>query len=186
MEQFGFGMTGRVGEPDAAHAFLDADRDLEEPQPQGGELGPGQIADRRDGVARSRASASRRRCAGRGGPGWRRPAARGAVGGEMGLVGLDQVLGLAAGAVEGLIDDARADGSDVGDHEADVETEFVSPRCGRRPGARASSPWPCGGSRRSRGPRSALSRARRVRTASATSSTLARERAACRSGRTDR
>ena len=51
MEQFGFGMTGRVGEPDAAHAFLDTDRDFDEPQPQGRELGLGQIADRRDGVA---------------------------------------------------------------------------------------------------------------------------------------
>ena len=50
----------------------------------------------------------------------------GPVGGEMGLARLDQILGLAAGAVEGLIDDARADGSEVGDDEADVETESVA------------------------------------------------------------
>ena len=41
----------------------------------------------------------------------------------MGLGRLDQVLGLATGAVERLVDDARSDLLDVGDDKADVETE---------------------------------------------------------------
>ena len=51
------------------------------------------------------------------------PSAGGSVGGEMGLVGLDQILGLTSGTVEALVDDARGDLLDVGDDEADVEGE---------------------------------------------------------------
>ena len=51
-----------------------------------------------------------------------RRTATGAVGGELGLVQLDQVLGLAAGAVEILIQPLGGAAADVGDDIADVET----------------------------------------------------------------
>ena len=49
--------------------------------------------------------------------------AAGAVGGELGLVQLDQVLGLAAGAIEVGIKPFGRPARDVGDDVADVETE---------------------------------------------------------------
>ena len=48
-------------------------------------------------------------------------AARGAVGGELALVQLDQILGLAAFAIESVIEPLCAAGGDAGDDEADVE-----------------------------------------------------------------
>ena len=50
-----------------------------------------------------------------------RRAATGAVGGELGLVQLDQVLRLTAGAVETFIQPPRSAAADVGDHIADIE-----------------------------------------------------------------
>jgi len=50
-----------------------------------------------------------------------RRAAAGAVRGELALVQLDQVLGLAAGAVEDFVDMLRRAGFEAGDDEADVE-----------------------------------------------------------------
>ena len=68
-------------------------------------------------------------------------AAAGAVGGELALVQLDQVLGLATRAVEGVIEPFRGAGGQVGDHAAYVEPQrrgldpgrdpaFASPRLG--------------------------------------------------------
>ena len=51
-----------------------------------------------------------------------RRAATGAVGGKLGLVQLDQVLGLAARAVEALIQPPGGAAADVGDDIADIET----------------------------------------------------------------
>src|SRR6266404_5550920 len=50
-----------------------------------------------------------------------RAAAAGAVGGELSFVQFDQVLGLAAGAVEGLIDMLGRAGVEAGDDKANVE-----------------------------------------------------------------
>ena len=52
-----------------------------------------------------------------------RRAAAGAIGRELALVQLDQVLGLAAGAVEAGIEPLGRTGRDVGDDVADVETK---------------------------------------------------------------
>jgi hypothetical protein len=49
--------------------------------------------------------------------------AAGSVGRKLGLVQLDQVLGLAAGAIEIGIDPFGGAGGDAGDDVADVETE---------------------------------------------------------------
>ena len=50
-----------------------------------------------------------------------RRAAAGAIGGELALMQLDEVFGLAAGAVEDLVDVLGRAGCEVGDDEADVE-----------------------------------------------------------------
>src|SRR4029077_5823575 len=50
-----------------------------------------------------------------------RAATAGAVGGELGLVQFDQVLGLAPGAVEGLVAVLGRAGVDAGGDEADIE-----------------------------------------------------------------
>ena len=47
-------------------------------------------------------------------------AATGAVGGKLALVEFDQVLRLAAGAVNGRIEPCRRTAAQVGDHVADV------------------------------------------------------------------
>ena len=117
-------MTGRIGEPNAAHGFLDTDRNFQQPQPQGRELRLGQIADRRDGVADGEQEPVGSRVKDEPDLVGDRLSARCAVRGEMGLVRLNQVLGLAAGAVEGLVDDTRARSREVGDDEANVEPEF--------------------------------------------------------------
>src|SRR3954470_6281327 len=50
-----------------------------------------------------------------------RAAAAGAIGGKLGLVQFDQILGLASGAVERLVDMLGRPGLDAGDDEADIE-----------------------------------------------------------------
>jgi hypothetical protein len=50
-----------------------------------------------------------------------RTAAAGAIGGELSLVQLDQVLGLAAGAIDRLVDMLGRSGLETGDDEADIE-----------------------------------------------------------------
>src|SRR5215467_1920899 len=52
-----------------------------------------------------------------------RRAAAGAVGGELTLVHLDQVLGLAARTIEGVVDVLGRTGGEAGDDVADVEAE---------------------------------------------------------------
>ena len=52
-----------------------------------------------------------------------RAPARGPVGGELGFVELDPVLGLASGTVQALVDDTRAGAGQVGDDKADVEPQ---------------------------------------------------------------
>jgi hypothetical protein len=63
-----------------------------------------------------------------------RTAAAGAIGGELSLVQLDQVLGLAAGAIDRLVDMLGRSGLETGDDEADIEPL----RCGLDPGAGAT------------------------------------------------
>lgn len=88
------------GEADAAGVFLDAQRDLQEPQLDGGELGSGQIADGGNGIAQGEhqpvggSVEDETDLIGDG------PAAGGRIRGKLGLVRLDQVLGLASGTID--------------------------------------------------------------------------------------
>src|SRR5205085_11077979 len=61
-----------------------------------------------------------------------RAAAAGAIGGKLGLVQFYQILGLASGAVERLVDMLGRPGLDAGDAEADIEALCV----GLDPGTR--------------------------------------------------
>lgn len=122
-EEDGVGAGAGEGDAHPAGGLCDAGGDLEQPEPDGVELGLGEGMGLWDGVAHGEDQPV-------GGGvkdephlvGGRGPAA-GAVGGELGLVQLDQVLGLAAGAVEVGIEPFGRAGRDVGDDVADVETE---------------------------------------------------------------
>ena len=103
--------------------FLHPHGDLEQAKPQRRELRPGEIASGRDGLAHGQHQPVGGRVqhepnlVGHGAP------ARGPVGGKLRLVELDPVLRLAAGAVQALVDDARAGADQVGDDKADVEPQ---------------------------------------------------------------
>src|SRR5689334_6638355 len=63
-----------------------------------------------------------------------RAAAAGTIGGELSLVQLDEVLGLAAGAINRLVNMLGRSGLETGDDEADIEPLL----CGLDPGAGAT------------------------------------------------
>src|SRR5690242_18342390 len=63
-----------------------------------------------------------------------RAAAAGTIRGELSLVQLDQVLGLAAGAINRLVNMLGRSGLETGDDEADIEPLL----CGLDPGAGAT------------------------------------------------
>ena len=71
---------------------------------------------------------------GRGGTGWPRAGAGGAVGGELGLMRLDQVLGLAARAVDALVEPRGVPARLVTTKR--MSCPAARPRRGRRRGAR--------------------------------------------------
>ena len=90
-------------------------------------------------------------------------AARRAVGGQLRLVQLDQVLGLSARAIEAVVHPFRRAVLEIGDDEADVEPERAWLRCARRRAARGPRIWPCAASRHSRARRPCSAMARSVR-----------------------
>lgn len=114
---------GSEGEADAGSALADAGCELQEPQPDRGELGPGQAVRLRDGVPHGEHQPvgggvqNQPHLVGSGVP------AGGAVGGELALVQLDQVHGLSAGAVQLGVEPCGRAGRDVGDPVANVEAE---------------------------------------------------------------
>ena len=122
-EQVGFGTSGGEGETHPAGCLDDAGGDLDQAQTQSGELGPRQVARRGNGVADSEhqpIGASVQDEAHLIGD-WR-PARR-AMGGKLRLVQLDQVLGLTARAIKAVVKPLRRPMREIGDDEADVETE---------------------------------------------------------------
>ena len=122
-EEDGVRAGGGEGDTHPAGGFGDAGGDLQEPEPDGGELGLGEGMGLGDGVAHGEDQPigggvqDEPHLVGGGGP------AAGAVGGELGLVQLDQVLGLAAGAIKIGIEPFGRSARDVGNDVADVETE---------------------------------------------------------------
>src|SRR6476469_4683512 len=69
------------------------------------------------------ASANKRPYGARDGPGWRAPNGTGAIGGELRLMQLDQILGLAARAIQAVVDPLGRADIEAGDDETDVEAE---------------------------------------------------------------
>ena len=104
--------------------------------------------------------------------GERRPAT-GAVGGQLGLVQLDQVLGLAAGTVQGVVEPLGAATREVGDHVANVQPLRGGLDARRHASLRSARTWRRSGSRCSGARSPPRPSARRTRTSSAASSTRA-------------
>ena len=137
-EQRGFRACGGERDAHPRCGLGDAGCQLQKPQVESGELGPGQWVKPWDGGADAEHQPI---CGGvQKQPhliGQRR-AATGSIGGKLGLVQLDQVLGLAAGAVEAFIQPPRSAAPDVGDDIADIETL----PCGLDACGDAAWPWP--------------------------------------------
>ena len=122
-EEIGFGACGCEGQTDARGGLDDAGAELEESEPQGGEFGVAEVMG-----CGNRVTDVEHQPIGGGMEnqtdlvGDRRSAA-GSIGGELSLVHLDQVLGLAAGAVDHVIDPLGRSDGEVVDDKADVEAE---------------------------------------------------------------
>ena len=112
------------GEGDAhpRRGLADAGGELQKPEADGRELGLGQRVGLGDGGAYGEDQPISGGVQDEPHLIGERRAAAGAVGGELGLVQLDQVLGLAARAVETGIEPLGGAGADVGDDVADIET----------------------------------------------------------------
>ena len=122
------------GEPDPGSGFYDAAAELQEAQSQGGKLGSGENVRFGDCVADGEDQPIRGGMQDQAHLVGERTAAAGAIRGELSLVQLDQILGLAAGAINRLVNMLGRSGLDTGDDEADIEP----PRCGLDPGAGAT------------------------------------------------
>src|ERR1700735_4492388 len=120
-DQSGVGAGCGKGEADPRRPLDNPSAKFQEPQANGGELGRGERVRLWDGV-----SDGEHEPVG-GGVQYQphlvgdRAAAAGAVGGKLGLVQFDEVLGLPSGAIERLVDMIGRPSLDAGDDEADVE-----------------------------------------------------------------
>src|SRR5512134_2443764 len=110
------------GEADAGCGLDDAGAELQQPQSQGGELGDRQRVRFWDGVAQAEDQPVGSGMQEQAHLVCQRRAAAGAVRGELALVQLDQILRLAAGAVETFVDVFGRAGFAAGDDVTDVET----------------------------------------------------------------
>ncbi len=151
-EKVSFWTGGGEGKTHAGGAFDDAGGDLDQTQPQCRKLGACQIAGSWDRVADCEHQPIGARVQDE--PhligNWR--PARCAIGGKLRFVQLDQVLGLTTRAIEAVIKPFRRAMREIGDNEADVETEFASPQCGRWRAALCPRIWLYVASRRNRAP----------------------------------
>src|SRR5450432_168173 len=123
-EQIGLGTSCREGETNAAGRLGDTGGDFEKPEPDRCELGRGQITRLRDGVAHSEDEPIGGGVENEADLVGERRAAAGAVGGELGLVQFDQVLGLSAGAIETVVNPLGRADAQAGDDVTDVEPLF--------------------------------------------------------------
>ena len=113
--------TGRSEvDADAGGLLDDAGGDLEQAQPDGRELGPGEILPPGHGIAQSEHQPVGRAVQDEPELVGERALAGGAVGGELDLVQLDQIFCLSAGAVDGFVEVAGL-AAKRGDDVAGVE-----------------------------------------------------------------
>ena len=120
-ERVGLGTSCRKSETDAACGLNDAGSDFQQPQPDGGELGRCQIARLWDGVTNGEDEPIGGGVEDEANLIGERRAATGAVGGKLGLVQLDQVLGLAARTIEAVVDPLGRADAQVGDDIANIQ-----------------------------------------------------------------
>lgn len=119
-EQRGIWAVGDECQLDAAGHLVAPHGDLEQPQPDRGELASGQPVCR-EWCSAACASTNKRQWQNKPHLVGRRGTATGAVEGQLTLVPLDRVLGLATGAVEAFIEPVGTAMRDVGDDIANIE-----------------------------------------------------------------
>ena len=117
------------GEPDPGSGFDDAGAELQEAQSEGGKLGSGECVRLGDCVSDGEDQPVRGGMQDQAHLVGERAAAAGTIRGELSLVQLDQVLGLAAGAIDRLVDMLGRSSLETGDDKADIEPL----RCGLDP-----------------------------------------------------
>ena len=122
-EEVGLWAAGGESETDAARGFDDTGGDLDQPHPQGRELGVREIARFRDGVANGEHERASRRVQNKADLICDRGTAGRSIGSELRLVQLNEVLGLPARAMEGGVNPFRRAVFDVGDDETGIEPE---------------------------------------------------------------
>jgi hypothetical protein len=122
-EEFGLGTGGGEGQTDAARHFDYASGDLEQLEAQCRELGLGQVALFRNGVADGEHEPVGGGVQNEADLVGERRAARRAIGGKLSLVQLDEIFRLPARAVESFIEPFGRAAVEIGDDEADVEAE---------------------------------------------------------------
>jgi len=122
-EAVGFGTCPGEREADAARGLDDPGGDFQETKSQRRELGSGQFPGFGNGVAHGKHQPISGGMENEAELVGKRRTAAGAIGGELRLVQLDQIFGLAARAIQAVVDPLGRADIEAGDDEADVEAE---------------------------------------------------------------
>ncbi|MEY9387592.1 hypothetical protein ABIF93_005849 [Bradyrhizobium japonicum] len=122
-DQVGFGTCRGKRKANAARGLDDTGGDFQEPKTQRRELGSGQFPGFGNGVAHGQHQPISGRMEHETDLVGERRTAAGAIGGELRLMQLDQILGLAARAIQAVVDPLGRADIEAGDDEADVEAE---------------------------------------------------------------
>src|SRR5674476_307504 len=123
-EEIGFGTCRGERKANAARGLDDPGGDFQKPKTQRRELGSGQFPDFGNGVAHGQHQPISGRMEHETDLVGERRTATGAIGGELRLVQLDQILSLAACAIQAVVDPLGRADIEAGDDEADVEAEL--------------------------------------------------------------
>src|SRR6188472_370422 len=122
-DQVGFGTCRGERKANAACGLDDTGGDFQEPKTQRRELGSGQFPDFGNGVAYGQHQPISGGVENEANLIGERRTAAGAIGGELRLMQLDQIFGLAARAIQAVVDPLGRADIEAGDDEADVEAE---------------------------------------------------------------
>jgi len=122
-DQVGFGTSRGERKANTARGLDDPGGDFQEAKTQRCELGSGQFLGFGNGVAHGQHQPISGRVENEADLVGERRTAAGAIGGELRLVQLDQILSLAAGAIQAVVDPLGRADIEAGDDEADVEAE---------------------------------------------------------------
>ena len=123
-DQVGFGTCRGERKANAAGGLDDTGGDFQETKTQRCELGSGQFPDFGNGVAHGQHQPISGGVENEANLIGERRTAAGAIGGELCLMQLDQILGLAARAIQAVVDPLGRADIEAGDDETDVEAEL--------------------------------------------------------------